>query len=155
MAVCQLDTEAHPPENGFVTPETSRTPDILSQIDGGVFARLGGFGRFQIQLVVLTCIPAIFIGFSQFSDYFLLGQPYNTCARVHENNSDPSAAAPAFSGVSNGSNGTDRSSQCFCKQSEYKLETGLERNVVTKVRCVITRIVAPSTVVQGKPALFV
>ncbi|KAA0719543.1 Solute carrier family 22 member 23 [Triplophysa tibetana] len=132
MAVCQLDTEAHPPENGFVTPEASRTPGILSQIDAGVFAHLGGFGRFQIQLVVLTCIPAIFIGFSQFSDYFLLGQPYNTCARMHENNSDPSVGSPAFGVVSNGSNGTDRSSQCFCKQSEYKLETGLEQNVVTK-----------------------
>ncbi|KAI7809144.1 solute carrier family 22 member 23 [Triplophysa rosa] len=132
MAVCQLDTEPHPPENGFVTPETSRTPDLLSQIDGGVFARLGGFGRFQIQLVVLTCIPAIFIGFSQFSDYFLLGQPYNTCARVHANKSDPSVAAPAFGGANNGSNGTDRSSQCVCMQSGYELETGLDQNVVTK-----------------------
>lgn len=132
MAVSQLDTEPHPPENGFVTPETSRTPDLLSQIDGGVFASLGGFGRFQIQLIVLTCIPAIFIGFSQFSDNFLLGQPNSTCVQVHGNKSDPSTVAPAFSGVNNGSNGTDRSSHCVCMQSGYELETGLDQNVVTK-----------------------
>ncbi|XP_051554479.1 solute carrier family 22 member 23-like [Myxocyprinus asiaticus] len=133
MAVSELDTEPHPPENGFVTPETNKSPDLLSHIDGCVLPSLGGFGKFQKQLIVLTWIPALFIGFSQFSDSFLLAQPNNPCAQVNASNSEPSAVIPPaqFSAV-NGNNGTERSSQCICIQSGFELQNGLEQNVVTK-----------------------
>ncbi|KAI5104575.1 hypothetical protein C0J45_6201 [Silurus meridionalis] len=71
-----------PPENGFVTPEAPSPGLMLSRVDGCVLPFLGGFGRYQKQLVVLTWIPALFIGFSQFSDYFLLAQPNSTCLRT-------------------------------------------------------------------------
>ncbi|XP_051555483.1 solute carrier family 22 member 23-like isoform X1 [Myxocyprinus asiaticus] len=130
MAVSQLDTEPHPPENGFVTPETNKSPDLLSHTDGSVLPSLGGFGKFQKQLIVLTWIPALFIGFSQFSDNFLLAQP-NSCAPVNANNSEPSALI-AHALVNNGSHGTDRSSQCICMQSGFELQNNLEQNVITK-----------------------
>uniref|UniRef100_A0A8C2FNX2 Solute carrier family 22 member 23 n=1 Tax=Cyprinus carpio TaxID=7962 RepID=A0A8C2FNX2_CYPCA len=125
---------SHPPENGFVTPETNKEPDLLSQIDGGVLPSVGGFGRFQKQLIVLTWIPAIFIGFSQFSDHFLLAVP-ETCAQVQRNNSDllPNVTQAILNiNVSNASNSINASSQCICTQSGCELEIGLEQNVVTK-----------------------
>ncbi|XP_051984035.1 solute carrier family 22 member 23-like [Xyrauchen texanus] len=133
MAVSELDTEPNPPENGFVTPETNKSPDLLAQIDACVLPSLGGFGKFQKQLIVLTWIPALFIGFSQFSDSFLLAQPNNPCAQVNASTSEPSAVIPSaqFSAV-NGNNGTERSSQCICIQSGFELKNGLEQNVVTK-----------------------
>nr|XP_055057440.1 solute carrier family 22 member 23-like isoform X1 [Misgurnus anguillicaudatus] len=130
MAVSDLDTDLHPPENGFVTPETNKSPGLLSHIDGGVLPRLGGFGRFQKELIVLTWIPALFIGFSQFSDYFLLAHPNNTCLALHENKTNQSTGfGYNVSGVNNGNNGT---SHCICMQSGYELKAGLEHNVVTK-----------------------
>ncbi|XP_052404543.1 solute carrier family 22 member 23 isoform X1 [Carassius gibelio] len=134
MAVSQLDIEPHPPENGFVTPETNKSPDLLSQIDGGVLPSVGGFGRFQKQLIVLTWIPAIFIGFSQFSDYFLLAVP-DTCVQVQRNSSGPSpGVTPAIFNftVNNASGSANASSQCICTQSGCELQIGLEQNVVTK-----------------------
>uniref|UniRef100_A0A672MA40 Mucin-5AC-like n=1 Tax=Sinocyclocheilus grahami TaxID=75366 RepID=A0A672MA40_SINGR len=108
-----LDIEPHPPENGFVTPETNKSPDLLSRIDGGVLPSVGGFGRFQKQLIVLTWIPAIFIGFSQFSDNFLLAQP-KTCAQVQRNISDPSLnVTQAILNINNASNSANASSQCI------------------------------------------
>ncbi|XP_073773646.1 solute carrier family 22 member 23 isoform X1 [Danio rerio] len=129
MAVSQLDTESHAPENGFVTPETSKSPGLLSQTDGGVLPSVGGFGKYQKQLIVLTWIPAIFIGFSQFSDNFLLTNP---CPEPHNNSSQlltvaPTAVSTVFTGVN-----TEAASQCNCTPSSYKLQNGLEQNIVTK-----------------------
>ncbi|KAK7158446.1 hypothetical protein R3I94_004918 [Phoxinus phoxinus] len=139
MAVSQqlTDIELHPPENGFVTPETSNAPGLLTQIDARVLPSVGGFGKYQKQLIVLTWIPAIFIGFSQFSDNFLLAQPQpqpNTpCARVQSNNNAlATTVAPheMLTGGSNDSSGTK--APCICEHSGNNLENGLERNVVTK-----------------------
>lgn len=129
MAVSQLDTESHAPENGFVTPETSKSPGLLSQTDGGVLPSVGGFGKYQKQLIVLTWIPAIFIGFSQFSDNFLLTNP---CPEPHNNSSQlltvaPTAVSTVFTGVN-----AEAASQCNCTPSSYKLQNGLEQNIVTK-----------------------
>ncbi|XP_062850666.1 solute carrier family 22 member 23 [Trichomycterus rosablanca] len=63
-------------ENGMVTPDSGPSPGLLvSRVDGCVLPYLGGFGRYQKQLVLLTWIPALFIGFSQMSDQFLLARP--------------------------------------------------------------------------------
>ncbi|KAM9678252.1 solute carrier family 22 member 23-like [Trichechus inunguis] len=53
---------------------------LLLDYDGSVLPFLGGLGRgYQKTLVLLTWIPALFIGFSQFSDSFLLDQPNFWC----------------------------------------------------------------------------
>ncbi|KAJ8336838.1 hypothetical protein SKAU_G00380580 [Synaphobranchus kaupii] len=142
MAVVRLETGEHQPENGFVSSETTST-GLLSRIDGSVLPFLGGFGKYQKQLVVLTCIPVLFIAFSQFSDYFLLAQPNNTCvhpiAKVgnttasslslyHDSKSDTIAPYLHANGTGNDSTSID----CSCIEWNYELQTGLVQNVVTK-----------------------
>ncbi|XP_042317485.1 solute carrier family 22 member 23 isoform X2 [Sceloporus undulatus] len=54
---------------------------LLLDYDGSVLPLLGGLGGgHQRTLILLTWIPALFIGFSQFSDSFLLGQPLSWCS---------------------------------------------------------------------------
>ncbi|XP_022613983.1 solute carrier family 22 member 23-like, partial [Seriola dumerili] len=146
MAVVQLDTEDHQPENGFVSPETT-SPGLLTRIDGAVLPFLGGFGKYQKQLIVLTWIPALFIGFSQFSDNFLLAQPNNTCVQPLANLTNQTishsslldrpkniSARPAYI-YANGSYGNHNdttSMQCRCSEWTFELHTGLVQNVVTK-----------------------
>lgn len=153
MAVVQLDTEERQPENGFVSPETtSSSPGVLTRVDQDVLPFLGGFGKYQRQLIALTWIPALFIGFSQYSDNFLLAQPNNTCVRPLANASDwPAAPSSLLDGARNMSappllpahvhaNGSHRGGhndssrlQCACSEWTFELHTGLVRNVVTKV----------------------
>lgn len=153
MAVVQLDTEDHQPENGFVSPETTST-ELLTRIDHNVLPFLGGFGKYQKQLIVLTWIPALFIGFSQYSDNFLLAQPNNTCVQPLGNLSNETAALSSLldspenittrpaSVHANGSYGgsNDTSMQCNCSQWSFELHTGLVQNVVTKVSCPCLRM---------------
>lgn len=144
MAAGRPEAQDHPPENGF-TPLEHPVPRLLPHIDGSVLPSLGGFGKHQKQLVVLTWIPALFIGFSQFSDYFLLAQPNGTCVQPLANQSNWTAASPPVT-VTSGApalqlkgNGTgegygDGSGMlCACKEWRLELQTGLSQNVVTKV----------------------
>lgn len=155
MAVVQLDTEERQPENGFVSPETtsSSSPGLLTRVDHDVLPFLGGFGKYQRQLIALTWIPALFIGFSQYSDNFLLAQPNNTCVRPLVNGSDwPAAPSSLLDGARNistpllppllpvhangsqrGGNNDSSRMQCGCSKWTFELHTGLVRNVVTKV----------------------
>lgn len=148
MAVVQLETDDHQPENGFVSPETT-SPGLLTRIDHSVLPFLGGFGKYQKQLIVLTWIPALFIGFSQYSDNFLLAQPNNTCLQPLLNQSNESAAHSSLLGSPK--NSTTRSAyiyatgsygindtnnkQCNCNEWTFEMHTGLVQNVVTKVSC--------------------
>ncbi|CAJ1072359.1 solute carrier family 22 member 23-like [Xyrichtys novacula] len=146
MAVVQLDTEDHQPENGFVSPETT-SAGVLTRIDSAVLPFLGGFGKYQKQLIVLTWIPALFIGFSQYSDNFLLAQPNNTCVQPLANQSNLTVGySSLLDGPKNGSarpayvhtNGSYRTHndtanmQCRCSEWTFELHTGLVQNVVTK-----------------------
>ncbi|TNN75846.1 Solute carrier family 22 member 23 [Liparis tanakae] len=97
MAVVQLDAEDRQPENGFVSPDAA-SPELLTRIDGSVLPFLGGFGRYQKQLIVLTWIPALFIGFSQYSNNFLLAQPNNTCVQPPANLTNRTASHSSLSG---------------------------------------------------------
>lgn len=158
MAVVQLDTEDHQPENGFVSPETTASAaGLLTRIDGSVLPFLGGFGKYQKQLIVLTWIPALFIGFSQYSDNFLLAQPNNTCIQTLANLTNQTSASrsalfdsaknttsrPDFSHA-NGSYGNDTSlEQCECDEWTFDLHTGLVQNVVTKVSSIILCYASP------------
>lgn len=144
MAAGQPEAQDHTPENGF-TPLERPAPRLLPHIDGSVLPSLGGFGKHQKQLVVLTWIPALFIGFSQFSDYFLLAQPNGTCVQPLANESDWTAAtppvtvtsiAPSLKPTGNGTGhgyGDGVGMLCACKEWRLELQTGLSQNVVTKV----------------------
>ncbi|KAM7387757.1 hypothetical protein PAMP_023975 [Pampus punctatissimus] len=133
MAGGRPEAQDHPPENGF-TPLEHPAPRLLPHIDSSVLPSLGGFGKHQKQLVVLTWIPALFIGFSQFSDYFLLAQPNGTCVQPLANESNWTVA-PAPVTVTSGApgNGTGEGYMlCACKEWRLELQTGLSQNVVTK-----------------------
>uniref|UniRef100_A0A3Q1CR00 Major facilitator superfamily (MFS) profile domain-containing protein n=1 Tax=Amphiprion ocellaris TaxID=80972 RepID=A0A3Q1CR00_AMPOC len=143
MAAGRPEAQDHPPENGF-TPLEHPAPRLLPHIDGSVLPSLGGFGKHQKQLVVLTWIPALFIGFSQFSDYFLLAQPNGTCVQPLANDSNwtvtsppvtATSGAPALQLKGNGTgegHGDDSALLCACKEWRLELQTGLSQNVVTK-----------------------
>ncbi|KAL3055231.1 hypothetical protein OYC64_018009 [Pagothenia borchgrevinki] len=146
MAVVQLDREDHQPENGFVSPETT-SPGLLTLTDGSVLPFLGGFGKYQKQLIVLTWIPALFIGFSQYSDNFLLAQPNNTCiqplANLTYHNATHSSlldgpknisarAARMYANGSYGIHNDTANMHCGCSEWTFELHTGLVQNVVTK-----------------------
>ncbi|XP_036371823.1 solute carrier family 22 member 23 [Megalops cyprinoides] len=140
MAVVRLETVDHQ-ENGFVSSEPAFAR-LLPQIDGSVLPFLGGFGKYQKQLIVLTWIPALFIGFSQFSDYFLLAQPNNTCVypAVNKGNWTGSSLSlnvttgttPAPFTQGNDTKSDTNNTQCMCKEWIFEMETGLIQNVVTK-----------------------
>lgn len=146
MAMLERETGDHPPENGFVSPETT-SPELLTRVDGAVLPFLGAFGKYQKQLIVLTWIPALFIGFSQYSDIFLLAQPNNTCipqANVTNQstglssmfNSPKNISARNLPIYANGSSTVHNnmsSMQCHCNEWTFELHTGLVQNVVTKV----------------------
>ncbi|XP_061776266.1 solute carrier family 22 member 23-like [Nerophis ophidion] len=156
MDVVQLDTDDHQPENGFVSPDSTSPPVPLTRVDGSVLPFLGGFGKYQKQLIVLTWIPALFIGFSQNSDNFLLAQPNNTCILPLANTTAAATTTTAAASTSTpGSNGTWARSwasgvaqnaseraggihndtgdkQCMCNAWTFELHTGLVENVVTK-----------------------
>ncbi|TWW73888.1 Solute carrier family 22 member 23 [Takifugu flavidus] len=146
MEAMRMATEGHQPENGFVSSETT-TPAPLTRIDQCVLPFLGGFGRYQKQLILLTWIPALFIGAIQFSDNFLLDQPNSTCVQPVLNASAPTSAPSALSErltnngtrgdhiYNNGAHGTDSDvdhMRCNCSEWKFKLHTGLVQNVVTK-----------------------
>ncbi|KAF7202862.1 transcript variant X2 [Nothobranchius furzeri] len=143
MAGGRPEAQDHPPENGF-TPLERPAPRLLQHIDGCVLPALGGFGKHQKQLVVLTWIPALFIGCSQFSDYFLLAQPHGTCVQPLGNDSNwtgsplqpewtSGAAAPQLKGNGTGEGfGDGNGMLCACEERRLELQTGLTQNVVTK-----------------------
>lgn len=149
MAVVQLEAgDSHQPENGFVAPDTAAPPGPLTRIDAQVLPFLGGFGRYQKQLIVLTWIPALFIGFSQYSDNFLLAQPDDIVCVQPNLTADHGgggtlptfpSALPGDAGVTTVSPNT--SMQCVpnCSEWTFKLHTGLVENVVTKVKLSILR----------------
>ncbi|KAM9795764.1 solute carrier family 22 member 23 [Syngnathus typhle] len=138
MAAGRPQPHDHPPENGFI-PLDQPSPRLLPHIDASVLPSLGGFGRHQKQLVVLTWIPALFIGFSQFSDYFLLAQPNGTCLQPLGNDSKWTAESYPLTGTGLQVNGTGDDEDddgsgllCACKERTLELHTGLSQNVVTK-----------------------
>ena len=123
-AACEREREPEPraPENGFVSQEQHA---LLSRVDGCVLPFLGGFGAYQKRLVALTWIPAVFIGFSHFSDYFLLAQPNSTCLEA-VNGTLNWTSPPPFLQQDNNYSGS-------APDQIYELQTGLVQNVVTKV----------------------
>ncbi|NXD64674.1 S22AN protein, partial [Eolophus roseicapillus] len=127
------------------SPPAAGCSPLLLDYDGSVLPFLGGLGgRYQRTLVLLTWVPALFIGFSKFSDSFLLDQPDFWCreadgqgnwsvslAPSHANRSDngsifPPPGLPTPAGVN--------ASECDCHAWHYRIRAGLVQNVVSKVR---------------------
>lgn len=163
MAAGRLEAQDHPPENGF-TPLEPPAPRLLPHIDGSVLPALGGFGKHQKQLVVLTWIPALFIGFSQFSDYFLLAQPNGTCVQPLSNDSNWTGTSPPVSvtgaALQLRGNGTGEGygdgigMLCACKEWRLELDTGLSQNVVTKVTREQKSLCSPSSSSSSSSSVF-
>ncbi|XP_068196526.1 solute carrier family 22 member 23-like [Antennarius striatus] len=146
MAVELFGLECRQSENGFVPPENT-APELLRRVDNSVLPFLGGFGKYQKQLILLTWIPALFIGFSQYSDNFLLAQPNIICIKPLENGTNQITGfsslerptnitdVPALFMHADGSSGPHNDTdemQCGCKEWRFEMDTGLEQNVVTK-----------------------
>ncbi|XP_053570656.1 solute carrier family 22 member 23 isoform X2 [Bombina bombina] len=106
---------AHIPE------PNSRCNPLLLDYDGSVMPFLGGLGSFQRRLVLLTWIPSLIIGFSQFSDFFLLEQPIKFCKVNLPTTTAPSAGALPHLNDS-----------CLCHEWTYTIQAGLVQNVVSK-----------------------
>ncbi|XP_029109221.1 solute carrier family 22 member 23-like isoform X2 [Scleropages formosus] len=112
-----------------------------SRLDVSELPSAGGFGRFQKELLVLTWVPALLVGFSQFSDYFLLAQPTNTCVWWGNVTLPDGTAAGIINGTAIDGSATDGrtaggardngSARCVCAGGPYELEQGLAQNVVT------------------------
>ncbi|KAE8597782.1 hypothetical protein XENTR_v10016598 [Xenopus tropicalis] len=127
----------------------SRYNSLLLDYDGSVLPFLGGLGSYNKRLVLLTWIPALFLSFSQFSDFFLLDQPDKWC----QVNSSGGEHGPGrvVSHVGNDSSGgllllpppqlpttptptsaTNYTDSCLCTKWDYRIRAGLVQNVVSK-----------------------
>ncbi|XP_075069102.1 solute carrier family 22 member 23 [Mixophyes fleayi] len=130
----------------------SRYSPLLLDYDGSVLPFLGGLGSYNKRLVLLTWIPALFLSFSQFSDFFLLDQPDRWCKSngslsnhgrdVHlhmGNDSSPApelmlslpppqlpTTAPPIVGT------LPPNDTCLCHEWTYQIHAGLVQNVVSK-----------------------
>ncbi|KAI7799756.1 putative solute carrier family 22 member 23-like [Triplophysa rosa] len=134
MDAVRLDALNPPAENGNASQ--SEAHKRLSQVDSVVLPFLGGFGRYQRRLVALTWIPAVLISFSQFSDYFLLGQPDKKCVRPDEGGGGNGTGADRGLLSELMANGTGLESAhgtaCLCSEWRFELQSGLQQNVVTR-----------------------
>ncbi|XP_051953953.1 solute carrier family 22 member 23-like [Xyrauchen texanus] len=134
MDAVRLDALNAPAENGSVSQPEPHTR--LSQVDSVVLPFLGGFGRYQRRLVALTWIPAVLISFSQFSDYFLLGQPERKCVRPDQGSAGNGTGSDRDLLVDLLGNGTETENYhvaaCLCSEWRFELQSGLQQNVVTK-----------------------
>ncbi|NXB37391.1 S22AN protein, partial [Eulacestoma nigropectus] len=132
-----------PPPANAAGAEIQAVPPLLLDYDGSVLPFLGGLGgRYQRTLVLLTWVPALVIGFSKFSDSFLLDQPdfwcreadgqgnwSGTLAPIHANHSgNGSIFPPPVLPTPAGGN----ASECGCREWHYRIRAGLVQNVVSK-----------------------
>ncbi|XP_066480020.1 solute carrier family 22 member 23 isoform X2 [Tiliqua scincoides] len=136
-----------PPPSGSCSP-------LLLDYDGSVVPLLGGLGgRHQKTLILLTWIPALFIGFSQFSDNFLLdywcqgtdgpqgnwtaGHPHLPArgpgtGPIYTHNTTAVYSRGMLAAPELPTPETKNASDCQCRQWHYKITGGLEQNVVSK-----------------------
>ncbi|NXI40218.1 S22AN protein, partial [Galbula dea] len=125
-------------------PPAAACSPLLLDYDGSVLPFLGGLGgRYQRTLVLLTWVPALFIGFSKFSDSFLLDQPNFWCREAdgqgnwsgslapgHANRSGNGSIFPPPPGLPTPAGGN--ASECDCHEWYYRIRAGLVQNVVSK-----------------------
>ncbi|NWH63832.1 S22AN protein, partial [Geococcyx californianus] len=116
---------------------------VLLDYDGSVLPFLGGLGGgYQRTLVLLTWVPALFIGFSKFSDSFLLDQPDFWCREADGHGNWSGSLAPGHANRSGNSSflpppglptpAGGNASECDCHEWHYRIRAGLVQNVVSK-----------------------
>ncbi|NXG57120.1 S22AN protein, partial [Hemiprocne comata] len=127
-----------------VPPPAAACSPLLLDYDGSVLPFLGGLGGgYQRTLVLLTWVPALFIGFSKFSDSFLLDQPDFWCREADGQGNWSGSLAPSHANRSgNGSSifpptglptpAGGNASECDCHEWHYRIRAGLVQNVVSK-----------------------
>ncbi|NWU92831.1 S22AN protein, partial [Upupa epops] len=126
-----------------VPPPAASCSPLLLDYDGSVLPFLGGLGGgYQRTLVLLTWIPALFIGFSKFSDSFLLDQPDFWCRETDGQGNWSASLTPSHANRSgNGSifpppglptPAGENTSECDCHEWQYRIRAGLVQNVVSK-----------------------
>ncbi|XP_070603280.1 solute carrier family 22 member 23 isoform X2 [Erythrolamprus reginae] len=157
-------TAAAPPAGGpsaeiqslpLPAPPSGSCSPLLLDYDGSVLPLLGGLGGgHQKTLLFLTWIPALFIGFSQFSDSFLLVQPISWCKGTDGQGNwtqappQPPARGLATSPSYNHSGGSysrgilaapelptpegENDSYCHCSERYHRIPAGLQQNIVSK-----------------------
>ncbi|NXV91179.1 S22AN protein, partial [Calonectris borealis] len=124
-------------------PPAAACSPLLLDYDGSVLPFLGGLGGgYQRTLVLLTWVPALFIGFSKFSDSFLLDQPDFWCREADGQGNWSGSLAPGHANRSgNGSifpppglptPAAGNASECDCHEWHYRIRAGLVQNVVSK-----------------------
>ncbi|NXJ65762.1 S22AN protein, partial [Rostratula benghalensis] len=126
-----------------VPPPAAACSPLLLDYDGSVLPFLGGLGGgYQRTLVLLTWVPALFIGFSKFSDSFLLDQPDFWCREADGQGNWSGSLAPSHGNRSG--NGSifpppglptpvgGNASECDCHEWHYRIRAGLVQNVVSK-----------------------
>uniref|UniRef100_A0A663F1N4 Solute carrier family 22 member 23 n=1 Tax=Aquila chrysaetos chrysaetos TaxID=223781 RepID=A0A663F1N4_AQUCH len=124
-------------------PPPAACSPLLLDYDGSVLPFLGGLGGgYQRTLVLLTWVPALFIGFSKFSDSFLLDQPDFWCREADGQGNWSGSLAPSHANHSgNGSifpppglptPAGGNASECDCHEWHYRIRAGLVQNVVSK-----------------------
>lgn len=120
---------------------------LLLDFDREVMPVAGGLGLYTRRLVLLTGVPMRLIGFSQFSDSFLLDQPGDWCrgnATAHR------LLAPTGGPVVGPEHNMSHSrgllehpahaedpqlgKDCQCSEWSYQIRAGLGQNVVSKLR---------------------
>ncbi|XP_063779139.1 solute carrier family 22 member 23 [Pseudophryne corroboree] len=132
----------------------SRYNALLLDYDGSVLPFLGGLGSYQRRLVLLTWIPALFLSFSQFSDFFLLDQPDRWC-KSNASLSSHSRGGHLLGGDNFSSPAPEvmllipppqlpttpsptaatmpgHNDTCLCHEWTYQIHAGLVQNVVSK-----------------------
>uniref|UniRef100_A0A803YAP3 Solute carrier family 22 member 23 n=1 Tax=Meleagris gallopavo TaxID=9103 RepID=A0A803YAP3_MELGA len=103
-------------------------PVLLGSLLPGLIRRVIGLRDFLCRtLVLLTWVPALFIGFSKFSDSFLLDQPDFWC-RQADGQGNWSHIPPGRSAHPVAGN----ASECDCHEWHYRIRAGLVQNVVSK-----------------------
>ncbi|XP_021241067.1 solute carrier family 22 member 23 isoform X1 [Numida meleagris] len=124
-----------------VPPPAAACSPLLLDYDGSVLPFLGGLGGgYQRTLVLLTWVPALFIGFSKFSDSFLLDQPDFWCRQadgqgnwsVAPGHGNRSGNGSIFPPVALPTPAAGNASECDCHEWHYRIRAGLVQNVVSK-----------------------
>lgn len=138
------------------TPPSGSCSPLLLDYDGSVLPFLEGQGGgHQKTLILLTWIPALFIGFSQFSDSFLLVQPISWCKGTDGQSNwtevppQPPRGLTTSPSYNQSSNSYSRGilaapelptpegkndSYCDCSERYHRIPAGLQQNIVSKVR---------------------
>ncbi|XP_034284970.1 solute carrier family 22 member 23 isoform X2 [Pantherophis guttatus] len=137
------------------TPPSGSCSPLLLDYDGSVLPFLGSLGGgHQKTFIFLTWIPALFIGFSQFSDSFLLVQPISWCKGTDGQSNwtefppqPPARALTTSPGYNHSTNSYSRGilaapelptpegkndSYCHCSERYHRIPAGLQQNIVSK-----------------------